>query len=209
MLNNKIYLCFGLCAALFMPAWADNYECLKFKKTPVIQIKIPAWNTGVVQPGTPMDLLHGNVIATLSEEYNISANAEYVDGGVCIVLNGVIATIGYSDFLVKIDSRHTPNSCTYNAIMDHEQEHISAHLGVIDDNQTNIKQSVTDAADSITPIFVGVNSDADMVLDTFNKHIQNHPGIILLKQKLKAEEEIRNKKIDQNETNTRFEKCRK
>ena len=68
------------------------------------------------------------------------------------------------------------------------------------DNQDLLKQSISSAADSITPIFVKEEKDIESALDKLNEQLQNHPDIILLKQKIKAEEEIRNKHIDQNET---------
>ena len=40
-----------------------------------------------------------------------------------------------------------------------------------------------------------------------NMEFQKHPEIILLKQKIKAAQEIRNKQIDQNESGAELDKC--
>ncbi len=199
-----LYICLTF---VTIPAFADDTECLGFKVYPKIDVLVPNWRKEVVQPLKSMDLLHGNVVATLTEKYSISAHPEYVDNGICVVLDRVTATIGYSDFSVQIDSRHIPESCAYNAILEHEDEHIRAHLAVISNNESEIKRAVSSAANSIVPIFFKTQNDADSALDEFNADIQNNPEIILLKQKLKAEEEIRNKKVDQNEDSHRLDKC--
>ena len=40
-----------------------------------------------------------------------------------------------------------------------------------------------------------------------NKSIQLHPELVVIKQKINAEQEIRNKKIDQNEDNSAIKNC--
>ena len=40
-----------------------------------------------------------------------------------------------------------------------------------------------------------------------NNELQSHPDLIIIKQKIKAAEEIRNKKIDQNNNKNELEKC--
>ena len=70
-----------------------------------------------------------------------------------------------------------------------------------------IKQSLTSAANSITPIFVKNQSDIEYAIDKLNDEIQTHPDVILLKQQLKAEEEIRNKRVDQNDNNNHLKSC--
>ena len=37
--------------------------------------------------------------------------------------------------------------------------------------------------------------------------IQQHPDLILIKQKINAAQEIRNKRLDQNETGTELKSC--
>ena len=40
-----------------------------------------------------------------------------------------------------------------------------------------------------------------------NQELQSHPELVLIKQKIKAAEEIRNKKIDQNDDGSDLKKC--
>ena len=64
-----------------------------------------------------------------------------------------------------------------------------------------------DLASSVTPIFVKNQQDIESAIDKINEKIQNHPDIILLKQQLKAKEEILNKYVDENDDGERLKKC--
>lgn len=182
-------------------------DCLGYKLKPKINLTLPVWQKQVVQPLQKMDVLHGEVIATMVDNYEITTDITSIEDGFCVAIKNVDATIGYSDFLVQIDISYKPNTCPYNAILSHEDEHIRAYLSVIDDNTDLIKRSLSDAADSITPIFVKNERDIESVIDELNERIQMHPDMILLKQKLKADEEIRNKRVDQNDTGEQLKSC--
>ena len=161
----------------------------------------------MVQPLRYLDLLNGNVSATLVDNYDIVADITNIEDGYCVTLKSVFATVGYSDFLVQIDIRHVPETCTYNAILSHEDEHIRAYLSVIDDFKKDLKDAIYSAADSITPIFVRSADDIDAAITELNAELQAHPDLILVKQKIKAAEEIRNKRVDQHDTGQSLQKC--
>ena len=182
-------------------------DCLDYKLNPDVTINVPLWTKSVVQPLQKMDVLHGNVIATLVDEFEITADITSIEDGFCVALKNVDTTIGYSDFLVQIDISHKPNTCSYNAIAQHEDEHIRAYLSVIDDNSDLLKQSVINASNSIMPIFVKEEKDIESAIDKLNDELQNHPEIVLLKQRIKADEEIRNKYVDLNDNGETLKKC--
>jgi len=184
-------------------------DCLTYKLTPKIYMHIPTWQKSVVQPLKKMDILHGEVIATMVNNYEITTDITSIEDGFCVALKKIDATIGYSDFLVQIDISYKKNTCPYDAILQHEDEHIRAYLSVIDDNKQMMKQSIFLAADSITPIFVKNKQDIENAIDELNNKVQNHPEIILLNQQLKADEEIRNKNVDLNDNYDTLKKCYK
>lgn len=194
--------------ALFAPfaAWAGD-DCLPYKLTPSVFMNPPEWTKEVVQPLRHMDLLHGNVIATMVDNYDIVADITNIEDGYCVALKSVNATVGYSNFLVQIDLRHLPDTCSYNAILSHEDEHIRSYLSVIDDYKPELIKSIYAAADSIMPIFVRSAGDIDAAVDELNAELQAHPDLILVKQKIKAAEEIRNKRVDQHDTGAALKKC--
>ena len=181
--------------------------CVPYKTKPKIIINTPEYTKQVIQPRKPMDLLHGNVVATLVNNYDIITDIIPVDGGYCVGLKSIEANIGYSDFLVKIDMRHRPQTCSYNAILSHENKHIDAYLSVIEDNKTELYNSLYSAADSILPIFVENGADINDAVEKLNDELQSHPDIILVIQKIHADEEIKNKYIDQQEDYSELKKC--
>lgn len=192
-------------SVMVTPGWAD--DCLPYKLNPAVYIDSLSWSKEVVQPLDPMDLLHGNVIATLSDNYDIVADITSIEDGFCVAIKSVTASVGYINFLVQIDMRHVPESCSYNAILSHEDDHIRAYLSVIDDFKPELQKSIYSAADSITPIFVRNQSDISAAVDELNAELQAHPDLILVKQKMKAAEEIRNKRVDQNDTGETLKRC--
>ena len=182
-------------------------DCVKYKQTPKININSPIYNKTVIQSNELMDKFHGNVVATLVEDYDIAVDLFHAERGYCVVLKSVDALIGYNDFSVKIDSSHKKGSCSYNAILNHEDKHINAYLSVLDDLGTDVKNSVFNAADSVMPIFVPLREDIDSAIEEMNYEMRRHPELILMKQKITAAEEIRNKRIDQNEDNHELKSC--
>ena len=189
-------------------AFAED-KCVAYKIRPLVRIEKPNWVKKVGQPLQMMDLYHGNVVATLVDEYNIVVNVDELPNneGFCVGIKDINAIIGYSDFLVKVDMRHKLDSCSYKAVLAHEGEHITAYLSVIDDFQGDLKKSVYSAANSIIPIFVKNEEDIADAIDDLNAKLQTHPDMILVKQKISAEEELRNAKVD--EENKQYEELLK
>ncbi len=199
------FLFFVFCAVLSVPAWAT--DCLQFKKIPGVYINTPDWSKTVVQPRAPMDLWHGNVIATFVDNYQIDADVNPVNGGFCIGINSVNAVVGYSDFNVQIDIRHVPGTCEYNAVLAHEDKHIKTYLSVMDDFRGDLQRALYTAADSVMPVFVETRDMADEAIDAINEKFQSHPELILIKQKINAAQEIRNKQVDKDENGADLKGC--
>lgn len=202
---KALFLCF-LCMVLPNAARGED-DCMAYKIRPRITVSAPEWTKQVVQPLKEMDFLHGDVIATLVDNYDITGDVTGIEDGFCVSLKSVAATVGYSDFLVQIDMRHIPGTCTYNAVLSHEDEHIRAYMSIINDFQTELHDAIYAAADSVMPVFVRNEEDIDTALDTLNKNLQSHPDVILVKQKIRAAEEIRNKRVDENDDGTRLKQC--
>ena len=193
---------------LFLVGWpCVAADCLQFKKIPGVYINTPDWSKTVVQPHEQMNLWHGNVVATLVDNYQINADVNPVDGGYCVGLKYVNCVVGYSDFVVHIDIRHQPNSCAFNAILNHEDMHIKTYLSVIDDLKGDLQRAVYSAAQSVMPQFVKSRDDVDDVINVMNSELQSHPELVLIKQKIAAAQEIRNKKIDDVESGDDLKKC--
>ena len=197
-----------LSAFLFMlPITVYADDCLLYKTSPSVNVTTPIWKKEVVQPLQPMDYLHGDVVATLVENFEIIGDTTSIEDGFCVSLKSVKATVGYSDFLVKIDIRHKPGTCSYDATMDHEDEHIRTYLSVVDDYHDKIQDAIYNAANSIMPVFVHNANQIDTAMDELDKKLQEHPDIVLINQKIQAEQEIRNKDVDHRDPGLRIKQC--
>lgn len=203
MLIKKIFLFF----VMLSPVPVAAADCMGFKINPIVNIFNPDWKKVVVQPKKKMDLWHGNVIATLVDSYDITVDVKQVENGFCVFLKNVDATIGYNNFTVQIDIRHTPDTCAYNAILEHEDKHIKTYQNVITEFNNDLKNSVFQAADSVMPVFVNRKDDIITAIDLINQELQKHPDLILIKQKINAAQEIKNKQIDQQEDSFELKKC--
>ena len=73
--------------------------------------------------------------------------------------------------------------------------------------KSDIKDSVFNAANSVMPVFVRSRQDIESVIENMNYEIQSHPDVVLIKQKINAAQEIRNKRVDQNEDNSELKEC--
>lgn len=193
--------------ACFFSSVAIANDCVSYKMTPKITILTPSWTKEVVQPLEPMDLWYGNVIATMVDNYDIVADITSIEDGFCVGVKQVDAEIGYSNFLVQVDIRHIPNTCSYDAVLLHEDQHIREYLSVIDDFKVGLHNALYSAADSVMPVFVSNTDEIDDAIEQLNNKIQTHPEMVIIKQKIKAEEEIRNKRIDKNDSGAALKKC--
>ncbi len=191
-------------------------ECVQYKKTPFVNIKNPEWTKTVVLSDDPMDeyqgknfsfKTHGLTETSFIEKYEIDFNVVPENDGYCIVINGVDVIVGYENFLVKIDKSHVENSCSYNAVLKHEEKHIDAYLSILKDMEPDIKNSIFNAVNSVMPMFAHDIPGIDDLLDDFYKKMENHPELVLLNQKISAAQDIRNKRIDQEEDNHELKMC--
>jgi hypothetical protein len=203
---RKFLAAFSLFQFFAFSLFAD--DCLRHKVSPAIRITIPEWTREVAQPDEPMDSMHGSVTASFDEEYDLRVFAQPAESGHCVVLNELDAVVGYTGFLVHIDASHAQGSCEYNMTLDHEDEHIAAHLAALESESENMKKSIQTAADSIMPVFVRSLDGMNSALDKMQDELQSHPDIILMKQKLGAEQEIRNKKVDDRDGGIRINLCK-
>lgn len=188
------------------PLLAD--DCLEYKKKPEVILSKPKYTIEINQPDESMDLSHhGHVIANLTQKTNIETEVVFIKTGFCVSLKSIDVEFGYNNFLVEVDKSYKENTCPFNAVMAHEQKHIDAYLSVIDEFKSDLENTFFTASDSVMPVFIEKKSDFDNALEIINNKIKNHPDLILIIQKIKAEEEIRNKKIDQTEKGEELLKC--
>ncbi len=190
----KIFTSVFIVFCMILPAFGT--DCYEYKINPDINIYVPN-NKKIIKSSNDLkDIYHGNVTAVLSENYEISVEQIKHDDGFCIILSDVKAGIGYSEFIVKIDSSHKKNSCEYLAILKHEEKHIDTYLSVINDNKKNIIDAVKLSSDMVVPKFIKDKSELDFIINEMYDTLSNNPDLKLLIKKIEASQELRNKELD-------------
>ena len=207
----KKILCF-----IFIPCCVFADDCIKYKQTPYINIKNPEWTKTVVLSDDKMDeysgkyisfKLHGTTETGLRQKYDIDFGFVREGDGFCIFIKGADVSIGYENFLVKIDKSHKVNSCSYNAVLKHEEKHIDAYLSILKDLEPDIKSSIFNAINSVMPIYAKDIKTADLLMEDLYKQIENHPELVLMNKKIDSAQEIRNRRVDQDEDNHELKAC--
>ena len=198
--------CFFISFLFLCPAFAN--DCVKYKKTPNVKIENPEWKKTIKQSDKELDLaLHGHVMARMMIGNSIQVETLFIKKGFCVSVTDINVIFGYDDFAVEIDKNYEPGSCAYNAVMEHEQKHIDVYLALIDEYKDDLEKAAQVAADSIMPEFVKTQSEIGTAIEKLNEKFQSHPEIVLIKQKIMAEQEIRNKKIDDQDDGAKLLEC--
>ena len=74
-------------------------------------------------------------------------------GGYCVYLSEVIAEYGYRSHDVFIASEFAPGSCEYNAVMDHENQHVAINRSAIREGGPRLRQELERRLQSAPPKF--------------------------------------------------------
>jgi hypothetical protein len=197
---------FVFCAFAFCMKGASAEECLKYKMIPSLKIKEPSHLVSVVRSAEPIDLFHGTTISNFVEDFEIDYGAMPKGEGWCVYVEKISAVIGYSDFVIEIDGRHEMDSCEWRGILDHEEEHVDAHLAALVSNRNWIRRSVAAAAASLLPVYAE-NDGLDDAMDRLGEDFRLRPHILLIESKLSAERAVRDRKIDFLDRGARLKKC--
>ena len=193
------------CVLFANSVWAN--ACLEHKQKSDISVDLITPKTNIMQDDGLVDMWHGLVEAAWVNQYDVGFFVQPVKNGVCVGINSVNLDIGYEEFNVKIDIRHKKDSCSYNAVLAHEKKHIDVYNKVASEYLPDFKRSLESATDSIFPIFVKTYDEVKNATTELKEKFFNHPELVVLMQRLEAAQEIRNKRIDQEETGDDLKKC--
>ena len=200
MLKHGVFLLF-----LFLPNVLFAYDCSKFKFD--VDVNVNLENKEDVKIKSSDKDMVGMLGYTLPQ---MSYNTPYqsvpirVNGGYCVSLRSFDVNIIQS-FDITIDRNLKENSCAYNLVLKHEQDHVNVHKDVFKSNIDNIRKTVYDAANTIKPVFVKDLSESESV-DFYGK-IQEMDSIKKLKEDIKNKLKQENDKIDERGDNFYIWQC--
>ena len=76
-----------------------------------------------------------------------------VSGGYCVYLSEVVAEYGYRNHDVFVASEFAPGSCEYNAVLDHENQHVAINRTAVRDSGPRLRQELERQLAELPPKF--------------------------------------------------------
>jgi hypothetical protein len=196
------------CFLFFVSLNAFGADCSHFKKNPIVNLSVPKYEVSITQPAEYFGKTHGVIGTTLSTAYEMEVETQMVIGGECVILSSVDAEIGYTGFAIKMDPKLASGTCEYDAVLAHEMNHLHTYLSVVESERKNLQRSVSMSAGDIFPIFVKEGESIEAAIDGMRDKLRDNPRMRLAIQKMTAEQEIKNKKLDQDQSTKLLSECR-
>jgi hypothetical protein len=130
-----------------------------------------------------------------------------VKNGYCVSLRSVDININVPEFVINIDKRLKPNTCAYKIVLAHEKDHVNVNKNVMNKNIDNLKKAVSNAANSIKPVFVSDINNNDSVQQDIQQQIESYTEVKNMKEKIQQEMEKNNEDIDTRGDSFEIWKC--
>lgn len=207
---NLNYLRFSLIFLYVFIPWytfADDI-CSKYKYDVDVNVINTTEYKPVIKPSVE------NMVSKMGEiKYQTSYSSKIlsidipVKNGYCVSLRSVDIEIKVPEFIINIDKRLKKDSCAYDIILKHEQDHMNVNKNVINSNLDNIKQAVINAANSVKPVFISDIKDSKKIQSDIQKQIESFTDVKEIEQKIKKEMDEKNDNIDNRGDSFNVWKC--
>ena len=169
-MNKKIFIFF---VSLFFinPGFSGN--CDLYKKQPKINMERVDWDVKI--SASDGDIWPRAGYVKVMPFSNYKSNIAYVYNGkyYCVFLDSVDVKIGFKDFEIIIDKKYEKDSCEYNAVLEHENHHISDSEKAFEIAYKDLESAITDVANSIEPIYVQNADDVPQAFENLNNQMLN------------------------------------
>jgi hypothetical protein len=175
---------------------ADNF-CENSKKSPNIIVNFIDYKISIDNSKSNLKDIYGDINAELGSYYKLQTEITEFENKFCMRLTDVEIDIGYPEFIIRIDKNYKLDSCEYNMVLKHEKEHLETYVNILEDKKDEIKSAFQNAVNLTKPELSDKEFDNND-MDKFINQIRNSADVKTLFNKIKIEEEIQNKKIDEN-----------
>ena len=135
MIKKYIFLSF-----LLLPNTLFAFDCSQYKYDPDIDIKITVNDANIQKSAENLSEKLGYCAPVISYGWAARTVLIPVHGGYCVSLRGLDIEIS-ENFDIVIDKRLKENSCAYDLVLKHEQDHMNVYKNTIQDNVDFIKFS--------------------------------------------------------------------
>ena len=201
-----LYICFFI----FVPVCLFGYQdCSRFQYD--VDVNVNNITKDTVKISSSKEKLLGKLGYTeskISYEYKLFLIPVRVFGGYCISLRGLDVDVFFPEFNIVIDKRLKPNTCAYNVVLNHEQDHVNAHKKVLNENINDVKSALVDAVKSIKPVFIKKHDNQDNIQEEIIKKIENYKSVVKIQEEVSKSLEEENEKIDTRGDDYQVWKCK-
>jgi len=116
----------------------------------------------------------GLTMTELQYRMNISVNTlSQPDGGVCGVVTGVKASLGFGKITIYVDKRYRRGSCQYNSVLEHEKEHVDIFRDTLVQFASQVEDKLFQTAAQLKPVFAKTpNRAAKRLQNTLQRRVE-------------------------------------
>lgn len=206
---TKFLRFFLICSYVFIPfyTFADDV-CSKYKFDVDVNVKNTTEYKAVIKQSSE------NMVGRMGETvYQTTYSSKLllinipVKNGFCASLRSVDIDINVPEFIININKRLKPNTCAYDIVLSHEQDHINVNKDIINNNLDNIKKSIISAVNTINPVFITDVKDAEKIQKEIQEKIESFNDVKNIQQKIKNEIYKNNEDIDTRGDSFKVWKC--
>lgn len=201
-----LYVCF----IIFIPFYTFGYEdCSRFQYD--VDVNVNNITKDGVNITSSKEFLSGKLGYTESKiayEYKLFLIPVRVRHGYCVSLRGLEVDVFFPEFNIIIDKKLKPNTCAYNIVLNHEQDHVNVHKKVLKENISNLKNALVDAVKTIKPVFVNKDDDKDVVQEEIIKILEKNESVVKIQEKVSKSLEEENEIIDTRGDEYQVWKCK-
>jgi hypothetical protein len=134
----------------------------------------------------------GLTVADFSLGFKFKLESAEVEGGFCTAISDIGFSMGYDSMEVFIDDRYEPGSDCYEAILEHEKEHVRIFRQVLKKYAPLLKKELEIVALNLDPVFLEKTSER-AINDMVSRQVYDSERIRVLTDKMTRE------KIEKNE----------
>lgn len=188
-----------------LSVWAGE-SCDRFYRKPNIITRVNYGN--VLYKSVPkseilkFDKLHnpdktmGVTVANIEIKYDFDFDRYKVGDGVCVNLSSIDFFVGYPSLDVLIDSKYPVDSCEYNAIKNHEKQHVNVYQKELKYYGNLLAKELRNIIDNLGVMYFPKYVTEKVVAKKIDKIISENTNILLLREKMETEILEQNSQLD-------------
>ncbi|MBN2676338.1 MAG: hypothetical protein JXR30_03745 [Alphaproteobacteria bacterium] len=114
----------------------------------------------------------------------------------CVFPHTITVFYGYPKLDVFIDDKYAKDSCEYNEILAHENQHVFVHQDTLKQYSTRFGEVIKKIAQTLYPISFSHPDEFDAITKKMIQQIQSHPEVLSLQREFERAVQEGNNALD-------------